>query len=551
MRYNVLSVFIILIYIIGINPEVISAQVANTPWATSYHDMKRTGRTTAIGPSNPKVKWRLNFTDRFGINTSSKKGATIGVDGNTIFIAGAFEGLWAVDKNTGTVKWKRFAEQGIRENPWDSSQCPGPPWSNEKWIGQPPTVGADGTLYVTTEYGYPMALNPTNGAIKWYVKGCKTEQATAMDNTAIYFGSWDGWFYAFKTYAGGEGGNETGERLKWKYQFKVNTDPLHWSSQLYTYGAPAIGDDGTIYFAWRGIHAFHPTPQCTIITQHCPAQRKWYTSVPDDLFNANPFYGPAIGPDGTLYIVHKNTLFAISSTGQRKWSLNTPSNIVRRHPSVALDGTIYIGTDDGYLRAINTSGVEKWKFHAGCTGIMSYPIIDGNGTIYFMSNCDAGKGRLYAINPNGTEKWRLNTGDTPPKNLQGNKDLLPSMDSDGTIYVPTGWSQLSAISQDGPTSTPTTIPTITPIPTRTPTATWTPTPPFTLLGDIVGGGPNSLSPDGRVDISDFTVLIGELYKPAPQGGYKADLIGTTPPSYIPDGVVDINDFTALLSNFSP
>jgi FOG: WD40-like repeat len=61
-------------------------------------------------------------------------------------------------------------------------------------------------------------------------------------------------------------------------------------------------------------------------------------------------------------------------------------------PVIAAEGTVYIGSRDGYLYAINPDGTLKWKFKTGGM-IHSTPAIDNKGTVYIGSD----DGYLYAI----------------------------------------------------------------------------------------------------------------------------------------------------------
>jgi outer membrane protein assembly factor BamB len=139
-------------------------------------------------------------------------------------------------------------------------------------------------------------------------------------------------------------------------------------------------------------------------------------------------YGSAsIGEDGTVYIGtnsrHSQTdskLYGIYPNGTERWHWSPPPhntfNLIDSTPAVASDGTIYVVSKDRRLYALYPNGTEKWEFHAPlpwwlkwccCTGfsLTSSPTIGLDGTIYIGSN----NHNLYAINPNGTEKWNYKT----------------------------------------------------------------------------------------------------------------------------------------------
>ncbi|MGC9318672.1 MAG: PQQ-binding-like beta-propeller repeat protein, partial [Armatimonadota bacterium] len=173
------------------------------------------------------------------------------------------------------------------------------------------------------------------------------------------------------------------------------------------------------------------------------------------------FGGPAMGPDGTLYLSSiDGKLHAVSRDpgrppppptvaqvrhiapvrpalvdGAEKWSFAAGAGIATS-PAVADDGTIYIGCMDGSVYAVDIDGSEKWRFQASL-GISSGPAIAPDGTIY-VGSVDH---YLYALNPDGTEKWRFETG----LGVSGN----PAIDADGTVYVGSHDGNLYAINPDG------------------------------------------------------------------------------------------------------
>ena len=126
--------------------------------------------------------------------------------------------------------------------------------------------------------------------------------------------------------------------------------------------------------------------------------------------------------------------------GTIKWTFETGDGI-ESSPVIGIDGTIYIGSHDGYLYAINPDGTEQWRFDAGppryderwnvSKSIMATPAIALDGTIYVYSSANY----LFAVDPNGTEKWKYYL-------LWGNDFWTsPVIDDDGTIYIGSANSQ--------------------------------------------------------------------------------------------------------------
>jgi outer membrane protein assembly factor BamB len=87
-----------------------------------------------------------------------------------------------------------------------------------------------------------------------------------------------------------------------------------------------------------------------------------------------------------------------------KWMFETGKSIYTP-VTIGYDGTIYTGSDDGYLYAINPDGTSKWLFKAQ-DAVRSAPTIANDGTIYVGSrDC-----YLYAFDNDGKLKWKFMTG---------------------------------------------------------------------------------------------------------------------------------------------
>lgn len=132
---------------------------------------------------------------------------------------------------------------------------------------------------------------------------------------------------------------------------------------------------------------------------------------------------PVIGTDGTIYTSDGNTFYAYTSTGGIKWSFDAKAMILAQ-PAIGEDGTIYLGTtaknklpEDtkiaGYFWAIDPStGNAKWMFNIDQwmydehdkmwknSDIYASSVVGRDGTIYFTTEYRY----LWALNPDGTMK---------------------------------------------------------------------------------------------------------------------------------------------------
>ena len=136
---------------------------------------------------------------------------------------------------------------------------------------------------------------------------------------------------------------------------------------------------------------------------------------------------PAIGADGTVFVGSADGyLYALSpADGSCKWQFLTGGK-VRSSPAIGVDGTVYVGSDDQKLYAINpTTGKPNWSFLTGDV-VHSSPAIGVDGTVYVGSDDQ----NLYAINPTtGKPNWSFLTG--------GKVRSSPAIGVDGTVYVGT------------------------------------------------------------------------------------------------------------------
>jgi outer membrane protein assembly factor BamB len=149
---------------------------------------------------------------------------------------------------------------------------------------------------------------------------------------------------------------------------------------------------------------------------------------------------PVISKDGTIYIGSwDGYLYALNPDGKLKWRFFTEDRISST-PAINFDGTIYIDSKDGYLYSITPDGTLKWKFFFGVSEYVYFPgpTIANDGTIYICSET------LYAVNPDGTQKWRYQDP------LYNNPFAFSSavLGQDGTIYM-NSYRDLHAIDPSG------------------------------------------------------------------------------------------------------
>jgi len=144
--------------------------------------------------------------------------------------------------------------------------------------------------------------------------------------------------------------------------------------------------------------------------------------------------GPAIGPDGTIYIGIGLNFYAITQEGNIKWCKEGSETFrIYTGPVVAADSTIYAGVWGFY--ALRPDGTVKWVFEVDGYFTEIRPLIGIDGTIYIKNF----QGIIYALTPDGNLKWQNDMGQD-----LGISYMVASPDG-STIYAPGRDSMLIAL----------------------------------------------------------------------------------------------------------
>ncbi|AXV39106.1 PQQ-binding-like beta-propeller repeat protein [Methanobacterium sp. BAmetb5] len=407
-----------LMLVLSISPVMADDSLASSESPKYQGDNQNTGQSTYTGPQTNQTQWNytLNSSETISITPA------VGPDG-TIYLPVHMrykDDLRAINPD-GSLKWNYTI-----------------PYRSFNRISGTPAVSQDGTIYVPGYYisddpqyfGFILALNP-NGTFKWIytnggIDGC-TSPAIGSDGTIYTAGYYQGLkgsvtgmygvFYAI---------NPNGT-LKWRYDI-----PDQGNS--YSYGAPAIGPDGTIYFTAEvayytitsRLYAFDPN-----------GTLKWQKIInPNPSYYTNLRISPVVANDGTIFITpqyynyvdHTTVGYAFNPDGSEKWTSNYLHTLIRGL-ALASDGTLYLtgwyekeNSRTGILYAIGQDGTQKWNYTTDYP-LNFNPVIGNDGTIYFGE--DTVPDTLYALNRDGTLKWSLPVQTT----------TAPVIGASGALYV--------------------------------------------------------------------------------------------------------------------
>lgn len=145
---------------------------------------------------------------------------------------------------------------------------------------------------------------------------------------------------------------------------------------------------------------------------------------------------PAIGPDGTIYIGSDDGWFyAVVQGGALLWSFKTGGSVAAS-PAIGADGTVYVGSTDRVLYAFAPDGKVKWLQSPGGP-IAGSPAVTADGGVVVATVFNA----VVAYGSTGTKRWEFRAG--------GNIVSSPAVAEDGTIYFGAKDGHLYALAASG------------------------------------------------------------------------------------------------------
>jgi len=225
--------------------------------------------------------------------------------------------------------------------------------------------------------------------------------------------------------------NPTNGAVNWAINFSDSFNTTFFSP-------PAIGPDGTIYIIYGNYAPAGYYPALLAITNGVIAWTNVITTSTYDQENA-----PSIGPDGTIYFIDsENNVNAVNPDGSARWT--DPQEYVSgasdTSPVIGLDGTVYVTTDVGQFVALEPDGVITWCYSLSDTNDFSFvgaPEIGPDGTIYCEVDALAtgDTNYIYALNPDGTLKWTFPIAPTPLEDASYAKASACAIASEGEIFV--------------------------------------------------------------------------------------------------------------------
>ena len=209
---------------------------------------------------------------------------------------------------------------------------------------------------------------------------------------------------------GGGGGDAGGYQPNVRVQCRVALDGV------YSKVRPAVGPDGTVYVVdtAKTLHAVDPTPDPTSLSQPPACLVKWqYPGAGNK--------GVDVGPDGTIYTGTADVINAFTNEGNLKWSyLQDPRAFILADVAVGPDGNVYaLATSGEGVFSLDPYGNKRWATpEIYARNIITYtefafgPTANGSGQqLYFAAN---GHTRALRLE-DGSEVFLTGGGVLPPR----------------------------------------------------------------------------------------------------------------------------------------
>jgi outer membrane protein assembly factor BamB len=257
--------------------------------------------------------------------------------------------------------------------------------------GKPFVSDVKDRIYVVTDknasFNAMLVSVNKSGAVQWfseigttdgdYTSSPVVRYDSTLDKNIIYVGSLNRSLYVVQD----DGGSFSIVR-----QFSIPSGPIR--------STPAINPvTNDVYFGSDDNNIYAVTSA---------GNGKWAVLTGDDVVSS-----PAVTSDGRtvyagsdngrLYIISLNADGTLNSTRTYPPTGDSPIGPIRSSPTIASDGAIIFGSDDGHLYTLNSDGTLRWKYPAvgSIAAVRSKPAIGPDGIIYF----GAEDGKLYAIDP--------------------------------------------------------------------------------------------------------------------------------------------------------
>ena len=315
-------------------------------------------------------------------------GAVVGADG-TVYASSNAGILHAIDAVTGRDRWTYDAHATVGAADLSVS----------------PLILPDGVILYPAPGSELVALTSA-GKVLWTqtLPGRPTSPAT-VNGTRVYVGDESGAVSAVDVQAGGA------HRLVWT----VNVGGSSLASVV-------AGASGRLYMT-------SGTSLVAVDDRGANAVIAWRA----DPHDGNTEVSAGLAPDGTVLLGTNGTHeWAYHSDGSLAWHATRAETY--SSPAVTASGLAYVADHSGTVHVFDaTTGTEKAAYRIGGTQIWSSTVVDRNYRVYFGGQ----NGHVYGLSAAGTVLFDVNIGSAI--------DSYPALTADGALIVGAGDGTLMAI----------------------------------------------------------------------------------------------------------
>jgi outer membrane protein assembly factor BamB len=375
----------------------LQAQVPFTVWGVDWPQFQVDAQHTGFNPYenvlNPGTVGSLTAHWKYNGAIFYQPVVVNGI----IYVGKGYDGLYALDANTGALRWRHQSDvvtgpaavaNGMVYGGYNSTYALDASTGVLVWnspVSGIVTAVANGMLYVANYSGF-YALDVFTGAVVWNYDDATGAMSSAVANGVVY--------------ASGQGKT---------YALDASTGALIWKAQVS--GSSTTLANGMIYLtADNGtVHALDASTGALRWSYPTGYALGTSTAVAKGLIYVGCY-------DGNVYSLN-------ASTGTLVWKYAT-GGVVGTAPVVA-NGVVYFGSQDQNFYALNAvTGELLWKHTTGWVYAASPAVV--NGVLYVGAYTDANHGNLYAF---GLPNQQMSDKFSPPERpdpMQLTPDWFPA-----------------------------------------------------------------------------------------------------------------------------
>lgn len=346
-------------------------------WPQAGHDGRRSGSSTATGPTTDHLRWTRKLEGNVTPGPVVAPDMTIVAASN----AGVLHGL---DPATGLDRWTFDAKGGYGID-----------------LSTSPAVLKDGTTLWPGPHNTLYAVSST-GKELWRetFRGQPSSPAVNSDSTVAVIGSSNGTVRALDVTSGGH-------RVLWNAELGGTS-----------YGSVALSPTDP--------HRSYQTTDRSLVALD-DGRAAWRRTLPEIIE-----VSPAVGPDGTVVVGDNDPYeYGFRPDGKQAWKYEHGADTYSS-PVVSEDGTAWFGDHRAFVSGVDVvTGKLRGRFRGepiqpkggNTVGVWTSPLVDAAHHVYWGTRL----GHVYGRNADGTPLFDIATGATV--------DSYPALSADGLLVV--------------------------------------------------------------------------------------------------------------------